>query len=113
MMVNGKILCAVSPLPTNGNHFPSPTSFYEYDYSTNSFARVTGPTGLTENHPSYQSLMLDLPDGSVLYTNFGTQLYVYRPDGTPLAAGKPTITGISRNGRWLVPSHRHVAQWHL
>ena len=53
MMVNGKILCAVSPLPTSGNHFPSPTSFYEYDYSTNSFTRVTGPTGLTENHPSY------------------------------------------------------------
>ena len=28
MMVNGKILCAVSPVPTSANHFPSPTSFY-------------------------------------------------------------------------------------
>jgi hypothetical protein len=98
MMVNGKILCAVSPLATSGNHFPSPTSFYEYDYSTNSFTQVTGPTGLTENHPSYESLMLDLPDGSVLYTKFGSQLYVYRPDGNPLAVGKPAITGISSNG---------------
>ena len=25
------------------------------------------------------------------------QLYVYTPDGTPLAAGKPTITGITQN----------------
>ena len=66
-MVNGKILCVVSPLPTSGNHFPMPRSFYEYDYSTNSFTRVTGPTGLTENGSSYSTAMLDLPDGSVLY----------------------------------------------
>ena len=34
----------------------------------------------------------------MLYTNFGSQLYVYRPDGNPLAAGKPAVTGISSNG---------------
>ena len=37
MMMNGKILCSVSPVPTSGNHFPSPTTFYEYDYLTNAF----------------------------------------------------------------------------
>jgi len=98
MMVNGKILCALSPLPTSGNHFPSPTSFYEYDSSTSSFAQVTGPTGSTENHPSYETSMLVLPDGSVLYVSFSSQLYVYRPDGNPMASGKPAITGISSNG---------------
>lgn len=98
MMVNGKILCAVSPIPTSGNHFPSPTSFYEYDYASNSFTQVNGPTGLTEPHSSYRSLMLDLPDGSVLYTSFTNQLYIYRPDGAPLTAGKPSITNITRNG---------------
>ena len=44
MMVNGKILCAVSPVPTSGNHFPSPTTFYEYDYVANAFTSVATPT---------------------------------------------------------------------
>src|ERR1044071_4678080 len=98
MMVNGKILCAVSPIPTSGNHFPSPTSFYEYDSSTNSFTQINGPTGATENHPCYETSMVVLPDGSVLYVSFSSQLYVYRPDGNPLPSGKPAITGISSNG---------------
>src|SRR5262245_46034065 len=34
MMVTGKVLCAVSPIPTSGNHFPSPTTFYEYDWQS-------------------------------------------------------------------------------
>ena len=106
MMVNGKVLCAVSPIPTGMNNglggcsnpeYPCPTSFYEYDYSTNAFAQVNGPTGTTDNHPSYSCLMLDLPDGTVLYTNNGRQLYVYQPFGSPLAAGKPTINTISKN----------------
>jgi len=41
--------------------------------------------------------MLDLPDGNVLFTDGGNQLYIYQPDGPPLAAGKPTITGITWN----------------
>src|SRR5262245_35194262 len=46
MMVNGKVLCAVSPVPTASDHFPAPTSFYEYDSAANSFTRINGPTGL-------------------------------------------------------------------
>jgi hypothetical protein len=52
--------------------------------------------------------MLDLPDGTVLYchieqgnlfySSFGSQLYVYTPGGSPVAAGKPTINSITRNG---------------
>jgi predicted outer membrane repeat protein len=98
MMVTGKILCAVSPLPTSGNHFPSPTTFYEYDYVTNSFSSVAAPTGASDNISSFQAAMLDLPDGSVLYSHFTSQLYVYQPTGTPLAAGKPTISSITPNG---------------
>ena len=101
MMVNGKILCAVSPLPVSTNHFPSPTSFYEYDYTvgpTGSFTQVASPTGgLTDNISSYQAVMLDLPDGTVLYSHFNGQLYVYQPGGTPLASGKPAVYGITWN----------------
>lgn len=115
MMFNGKILFAAAPLPTvsGGNaNFPSPTSFFEYDYSVGpigTMTQVSSPTGgLTDNIASYQSTMLVLPDGTVLYchieqgnlfySGFGSQLYVYHPDGAPLAAGKPTISNVSWNG---------------
>ncbi len=98
MMVDGKILCAVSPIPTSGNHFPSPVTFYEYDWVTNSFASVTAPTGASEPGASYEEIMLDLPDGRVLWSHFGPQLYVYTPSGAPLAAGKPAISTITPNG---------------
>jgi hypothetical protein len=97
MMVNGRILCAVSPTPTSGNHFPTPTSFYEYDPVGNSFAQVNGPTGATDSSAPYVMRMLDLPDGTVLFTDYGSLLYVYQPSGSPLAAGKPAITGITTN----------------
>ena len=97
MMVNGRILCAVSPTPTT-NSFPSPTSFYEYDPVSNAFTQANAPAGgTTVNHPSYWTAMLDLPDGTVLYSEFGSLLYVYHPDCSPLAAGKPTITTITPN----------------
>ena len=97
MMANGNILCAVSPLPTSTNHFPSPTSFYEYNYVSNSFTQVNAPTGVTESNPSYYTTMLDLPDGNVLFSHFSTQLYLYKPGGTPLAAGKPAISNLTQN----------------
>ncbi len=100
MMVNGKVLCAVSPKPTSGNHFPTPTSFYEYDYITNTFTNVSAPGGgLTLPHSSYEANMVDLPNGQVLFCVQGsTQYYVYTPDGNPIAAGKPVITKIQRAG---------------
>jgi len=97
MMFNGKILCAVSPVPVPTNHFPTPTSFYEYDYVTDSFTAVTGPTGPTDDVPSYYCEMLDLPDGSVLFSDFGNQVYAYFPDGSPLSQGKPVVSSISAN----------------
>ncbi|MGZ4065041.1 MAG: hypothetical protein ACXVP0_18835, partial [Bacteroidia bacterium] len=67
MMVNGKILCAVSPTPTSSNVFNSPTFFYEFDYLTNTFTPVPVPAGgAYTNQPSYIFNMLNLPDGKVL-----------------------------------------------
>ncbi len=97
MMVNGKILCAVSPAPTNGT-YPKPTAFYEFDYLTNTFTEVNTPVGTaTFNSPSYITNMIDLPDGNVLYGDFDSnQYYVYTPNGSPLVAGKPVISGITQ-----------------
>jgi hypothetical protein len=98
MMVNGKVLCAVSPIPTSGNHFPSPTTFYEYDWVSNSFASVGAPTGASEPGATYGELMLQLPDGTVLFSHFSAQIHSYQPSGVPLAQGKPAITSIVANG---------------
>jgi len=97
MMVNGVILCAVSPVPTNPTNYPTPISFYEYDPVGNAFTQVNGPTGTTLPGATYNTRMLDLPDGTVLFTDYLSQLYVYQPSGSPLAAGKPAITAITTN----------------
>ena len=98
MMVNGHILLAVSPTPTSANHFPSPTHYYEFDYTTNTFTAVGAPGGgTTTPNACYISNMLDLPDGNVLFCNQGDdQYYLYTPGSAPLAAGKPTISTVNR-----------------
>ncbi|HXR47688.1 MAG TPA: kelch repeat-containing protein [Candidatus Limnocylindrales bacterium] len=94
MMVNGKILCATASSATN----TVPTSFYEYDPVANAFTQVNGPAGLVFYQASFAMRMLDLPDGTALFSDTGPQLYVYQPDGSPLAAGKPAITALATNG---------------
>jgi hypothetical protein len=98
MMVNGKILCAFSHIPFAGDKYPSPVFLYEFDYTANSFTRIGIPDG--SDHISTEACgtnMLCLPDGSVMFATFGTdQYYIYHPDGTPLAAGKPTISKIKK-----------------
>jgi hypothetical protein len=94
MMVNGKILCAFG---TNTDQV-APTYFYEYDYVSNSFTQVSSPTGgLTDNNPTFVELMLDLPDGTVLYTDSSSQIYVYTPDGSSVTNGKPVINSVTKN----------------
>ncbi|MGI8435934.1 MAG: kelch repeat-containing protein [Chthoniobacterales bacterium] len=78
--------------------FATPTSFFEYDPVSTAFTPVSGPTGPTDNIPAYQGIMLALPDGSILYSDYGSQLYVYRSSGTPLPAGKPAVNSIAANG---------------
>lgn len=104
-MSNGKVLCSAGPFPI----YSPPSSFYEYDWVSNSFSRVSGPTGLTYYAAPYYTKMLDLPDGSVLLSTGGNrQLYVYRPDGSPIASGKPVISDITYNavtGVYLLTGH--------
>ena len=109
MMVNGKIVCAVSPAPygyASSNIFTVPTSFYEYDYTVGSvgtFTQTSSPKGgLTDQVTTFNTRFLDLPDGTVLFTDGGSQLYSYQPDTAALAAGQPTINTISYNGNGTV-----------
>jgi len=93
MLVNGKILLTAGTT----FDFSSPTYFYEYDYVANTFTQVNTPTGQTSDVPSFALDMLNLPDGSVLLSNYDQQLYVYKPAGKPLLAGRPKIRSVSRN----------------
>ena len=94
LLPNGNVLCVVGPEQT----LDGPASFYEYNPATNGFVQYTSPVGtLTMNIPTYYGCLLDLPDGTVLFSDFDTQFYVYRPDGAILAAGRPGINNITRN----------------
>lgn len=109
MMVNGRILLALSPTLTccdgNGNNiFNSPTSFYEFNYLTNVYTQVGAPGGgMTLNIPTFVTNLLVLPNGQVLYGQQGSKRYfVYTPDLSPLAAGKPSITGLTKCGKYIL-----------
>ena len=111
MMVNGKVLCMVGSSEGNGGNHGA-YHFYEYD----EYDYTTGPNGTfvktsSPGNASVGSAMdtiecscffrfLDLPDGTVL-ASFGSylpgQLYVYVPDSSPLAQGKPAITSLVPN----------------
>jgi hypothetical protein len=96
MMVNGHLLCAVSPQSSGASE--SPASFYEYDPVANAFTQVNAPTGETILRTStYDLIMLDLPDGTVLLSTSTAQLWVYRPSGLPLSSGKPAISNLAQN----------------
>src|SRR5579884_445692 len=95
MMANGKIICSLGPMSGGG-----PSSFYEYDYTSNGFTSVTAPGGgSTYGSAPFGTSMLCLPDGSVLFVGGqNTQsLYIYTPDGSPIAFGQPAINNITEN----------------
>jgi hypothetical protein len=107
MMPNGKILCAAAVTPYSTNFLPvytPPTSFFEFDCTDTtqnpygSFTQVASPTGgSNDNVINYKTAMLMLPDGNVLYSHEGTDVYVYQPDPPVVPIGKPVINSISPN----------------
>jgi Kelch motif len=101
MLVTGNILFACSAVPTSSNHFPSPTFFYEFNAfsgANGTYTLESAPAGSSDNISAYQSAMLVLPDGGVLYTDMSANVYEYRPSGSPLPQAKPVIISITPNG---------------
>ncbi|MBL9118891.1 MAG: hypothetical protein JNL80_03125 [Phycisphaerae bacterium] len=96
MMVDGKVLAALSPAPTPANHFPSPTSFYLYDAMTNAFTQIPAPGGGNSiDAPSYVFCFLVLPDGGILCTQQDSPTYyVWVSNAAPLAVGRPVLSGV-------------------
>ncbi len=93
---DGTVLCATSQAPFAPMWFPDPMSFYEYNYTSNSFKQINGPNGLdTVSGPCFFTHMLNLPDGNILLSLYNSkQYYLYTPPGKPLAVGKPTLDSV-------------------
>jgi Kelch motif len=93
MLVDGKILLVTGTAGT----FNGPVYFFEYDFAANRFAQIIGPTGASFAAAPYYTKLLDLPDGTVLWECGSPQIYDYKPDGLPLASGKPVINSVLEN----------------
>ena len=96
MMADGNILMAEDPYLCG---FCGPTYFFVYNYRNNSLRAIDAPGG-GSSLPSaaYVMDMLDLPDGSVLLSPYGSQLYTFKPSGRQLEGqDKPVIQTVTRN----------------
>jgi hypothetical protein len=101
LLPNGKVLLAGSPSPPC--NYPAPTTFFEYNPSTNKAPVVSSPSGA--NVSVFQTRFLLLPTGEVLYSNNSSTVSIYKADGAPRAAWKPTISNAPTD---LVYGHTYV-----
>jgi hypothetical protein len=101
LLPNGKVLLAGSPAPACS--YPGPTTFFEYNPSTNKAAVVSSPTDAST--AVFTTRFLLLPTGEVLYSNDTSRISIYKPDGSPKAAWKPTITSAPTD---MVLGHTYV-----
>lgn len=94
LMPNGKVLIAAGPVG-DVNNYLIPTYFFEYDGTK--LNRIADPANSGDE--PYWSRMMLLPTGEVLYAADKVAaaapakgIYLYQPDGAPLAAWRPVIT---------------------
>jgi len=96
MMVNGNVLMTAGPY---GCGYCGPTYFFVYDYRSNTLTQIDVPGGGSSlPGVSYPMYMLDLPDGSVLFSSYGS-LYTFTPAGGQLkpAQYRPAISTVTKN----------------
>jgi len=71
-----------------------PTHFFLYNAGSNTLAQIPDAPS-AQNDTSYQTRMLALPNGQVLYNDGSDQMEVYTQGGTPKTAWEPSITSLS------------------
>lgn len=98
---NGKVLLALSPLVNGG--FGSPTYFAEYDGST----ITTVPNPGNNNANVYNTRLMVLPTGQVMFTTSTNQVWIYTPDGSYQQSWAPHITSVPSS---LQPGSSYVLQ---
>jgi hypothetical protein len=98
VMVNGKVLYQTALGPLVAPPTPQPRAYYELDPTSNYPVGVITQAIDWGDTSGFTHRMLNLPDGTVLVSYGATILRIYRPDGVPVPAGKPTISAITANG---------------
>jgi hypothetical protein len=99
LLPNGKVLCVGSPAPPC--KFPKPSNFFEFDPASNTATAITANTASgsqtpgNANVPCFMTRLLLLPTGQVLLSTGSKSIFVFTPDGSPVAAGKPAISSFN------------------
>jgi hypothetical protein len=74
--------------------YNTPTHFFLYNASSNTISQLPDVPNAV-NDTSYNTRMLALPNGQVLFNDGSNQMFVYTAGGTPNPAWKPSITSLS------------------
>lgn len=98
VMPNGTVLVAASP-----GIFNTPTHFFEWDGTA--FTEVAAPPNAPQN-TTYQQMMLVLPTGEILMTDFSSDVEIYTPAPGIVDAAVPVVTAAPA----LVTSARGTVQ---
>ncbi len=88
---NGNVLFDASACTYN-----IPTHFFVYNAGSNTLTQVADAPN-AENDTSYQTRMLVLPNGQVLYNDGSSDMEVYTAGGAANPAWAPSITSLSAN----------------
>lgn len=89
VLPDGNVLFDVSPCVYN-----APIAFFLYDAGSNALSPVPDVPNAA-NDSTYNTRLLALPNGQVLFDDGSTQMEVYAAGGTPNPAWEPSITSIS------------------
>jgi len=74
--------------------YNTPTHFFVYNASSNTITQIPDAPN-APNDTSYNTRMLALPNGQVLFNDGSNQMEVYTAGGTPSASWEPSITSLS------------------
>ena len=85
--------------------YNTPTHFFVYDASSNTISQIPDAPN-APNDTSYNTRMLALPNGQVLFNDGSNQMEVYTAGGTPNPAWRPSITWL--NSTALAPGRTYT-----
>jgi hypothetical protein len=89
VLPDGDVLFDVSACLYN-----APTHFFVYDPGSNTLTQIPDAPN-AQNDTSYQTRMLALPNGQILYNDGSPEMEVYTAGGSPNSAWAPSITSLS------------------
>jgi hypothetical protein len=98
-MPSGNVVFAADTGPTNGTFTP-PTHLFEFNPDKKTIASITSsfPDQNYLNTSSYETQMIMLPTGEMLFGNGTTVMYIYAPDGKAEKGSRPRFMNLHYNG---------------